>query len=161
MWPICWWRAPWRGGVNSWCELAIGANRWRLLRQNLLESVLLASAGGMIGVPLSFAFLRLMLAMLPEKLAGPALAARLDLSVLAFSLLVLLLTNLLFGFLPALFVAQVDPMSALKDSGGSVSASGSQTKWRHVLVAGQLGLSLALLVGAGLFWQSAFQRALS
>jgi predicted permease len=92
-----------------------------------------------------------MLATLPQNEVGSTLRARLDPSGLAASLLVVLLTTLLFGFLPALFAARVDPMPVLKDQSGTASLSGSHTKWRHLLVAAQLGLSLALLVGAGLF----------
>ncbi len=132
-------------------RVALGANRWRLLRQNLAESVVLAVAGGIAGLALSLAFLRLLLAALPEDVVGPALTVKLDPSVLAFSLLSVLLTTLLFGFLPALFAARIDPMPALKDQSGTASLSGSHTHWRHLLVAAQLGLSLALLVGAGLF----------
>jgi predicted permease len=132
-------------------RVALGANRWRLLRQNLVESLVLAVVGGVIGVALSLAFLRLLLTALPEEVVGPALSLNLDPSVLAFSLIAVLVTTVLFGFLPAFFAARVDPMAAMKDQSGTASLSGSHTKWRHLLVAAQLGLSLALLVGAGLF----------
>ncbi len=132
-------------------RVAVGASRWRLLRQNLMESLLLAAAGGVAGVALSLAFIRLLLTALPQEVVGPALSVKLDPSVLGFSLLAVLLTTLLFGFLPAFFAARVDPMAAMKDQSGTASSSASHTKWRHLLVAAQLGLSLALLVGAGLF----------
>ncbi len=132
-------------------RVAMGANRWRLVRQNFMESLLLAVVGGVAGVMLSLVVLRLLLAALPDEVVGPALSVKLDPSVLSFSLLAVLLTTLLFGFLPAFFAVRVDPMPALKDQSGTASLSGSHTRWRHLLVAAQLGLSLALLVGAGLF----------
>jgi len=137
-------------------RVAIGANRWRLLRQSLVESWLLAAIAGILGVALSLAFLRTLLLTLPESVVGPAISARIDPSVVAFSLLAVLLTNTLFGLLPALFAARLDPMPALKDQTGNASASSSHTRWRQLLVAAQLGLSLALLVGAGLFGKTLF-----
>jgi predicted permease len=135
-------------------RVALGANRWRLLRLSLAESVLIAFAGGLAGVALAFGFLRLLLTALPQRMVGTTVSARLDPSVLVFIFLAVLLTNLLFGFLPALFTSRADSMPALKDQSANTSASGSHTRWRRLLVAAQLGLSLALLVGAGLFGKS-------
>ncbi|HMF77329.1 MAG TPA: ABC transporter permease, partial [Bryobacteraceae bacterium] len=132
-------------------RLAIGASRWQVARQSLAESLLLAAAGGTIGTAVSFGLIRGLLVVLPEGMAGTALSAKPDFVVLGFSLLLVLLTTLLFGVLPAMQSTRVDPMPALRDQSATASASGLQTRWRQGLVIGQIGLSLALLVGSGLF----------
>jgi predicted permease len=132
-------------------RLAIGASRWQVARQSLAESLILAAASGAIGTAVSFALIRGLLAVLPEGLAEGTLSAKPDVAVLGFSLLLVMLTTLLFGVLPALQATQVDPMPALRDQSATASASGLQTRWRQGLVIGQIALSLTLLVGAGLF----------
>ena len=132
-------------------RVAIGAGRWQIIRQSMTESLVLAAAGGLLGATLSFAFVRALLRMLPSDAAGQWLTATPDLTVLTFSLLLVALTTLLFGVLPAIQTGRVDPMPALKDQTLTASANGVQTHWRQALVAGQLALSLSLLVGAGLF----------
>jgi hypothetical protein len=74
-------------------RVAIGANRWRLLRQNLSASLLLAAVAGILGTALSVGFLRMLLLTLPESVVGPAISASLDLSVLGFSLSAVVLTS--------------------------------------------------------------------
>jgi predicted permease len=132
-------------------RVAIGASRWQVVRQNLAESLVLACAGGVIGTAFSFAMVRGLIAVLPEDVAGHWLAVRPDGTVLGFSLLLVAITTLLFGVLPSLHAARLDPMAALKDQSATTSASGSQSRWRQALVAAQLAVSLALLIGAGLF----------
>jgi predicted permease len=132
-------------------RLAIGAGRWQVARQSLAESVMIAVVGGTIGTVASFGLIRGLLAVLPQGMAGSVLSAKPDFTVLGFSLLLVLLTTLLFGVLPALQATRVDPMAALRDQSATASASGLQTRWRQGLVIGQIGLSLALLSGAGLF----------
>jgi len=132
-------------------RVAVGASRWQVVRQNLAESLVLACAGGIAGTALSFALVRGLIAVLPEDVAGHWLAVRPDGSVLGFSLLLVAATTLLFGVLPSLHAARVDPMAALKDQSATSSASGSQARWRQLLVSTQLAVSLALLIGAGLF----------
>jgi len=111
----------------------------------------LACAGGIIGTAFSFAMVQGLIAVLPEDMAGHWLAVRPDGAVLGFSLLLVAITTLLFGVLPSLHAARLDPMTALKDQSATTSASGSQARWRQALVAAQLAVSLALLIGAGLF----------
>ena len=135
---------------------AMGANRWRLLRQNLLESWLLAAVAGTLGIALAITSLRALLLALPQSVLGPAIQPKLDLSVLGFSLLAVILTSTLCGFFPALFAARSDPMHALKDQIGTASGSASHTRWRQLLVTAQLAVSVALLVGAGLFGKTLF-----
>jgi predicted permease len=92
-----------------------------------------------------------LIAVLPEDVAGHWLAVRPDGAVLGFSLLLVAVTTLLFGVLPSLHAARLDPMTALKDQSATSTSSGSQARWRQALVAAQLAVSLALLIGAGLF----------
>ena len=121
---------------------AMGANRWRLLRQNLLESWLLAAVAGTLGIALAITSLRALLLALPQSVLGPAIQPKLDLSVLGFSLLAVILTSTLCGFFPALFAARSDPMHALKDQIGTASGSASHTRWRQLLVTAQLAVSV-------------------
>lgn len=132
-------------------RVAIGASRWQIVRQNLAESLALACAGGVIGTALSFAMVRGLIAVLPEDVSGHWLAVRPDGAVLGFSLLLVAVITLLFGVLPSLHAARLDPMTALKDQSATSTLSGSQARWRQALVAAQLAVSLALLIGAGLF----------
>jgi predicted permease len=132
-------------------RVAIGASRWQIVRQNVAESLVLACAGGVIGTAFSFAMVQGLIAVLPEDVAGHWLAVRPDATVLGFSLLLVAITTLLFGVLPSLHAARLDPMTALKDQSATNTASGSQARWRQALVAAQLAVSLALLIGAGLF----------
>jgi predicted permease len=132
-------------------RVAIGASRWQVVRQNLAESLVLACAGGVIGTAFSFAMVRGLIAVLPEDVAGHWLAVRPDATVLGFSLLLVAITTLLFGVLPSLHAARLDPMTALKDQSATTTVNGSQARWRQALVAAQLAVSLALLIGAGLF----------
>ena len=132
-------------------RVAVGASRWQVIRQSLAESLVLACVGGVAGTTLSFAMVRGLIAVLPEDFSGHWLSVRPDAAVLGFSLLLIVITTLLFGVFPSLQAARVDPMSALKEQSATGSASGSQARWRQALVAAQLAVSLALLIGAGLF----------
>ncbi len=129
-------------------RLALGASRWRLIRQLLTESVLLATVGGALG--LIFA-LWIKDGLLAVSEWGPkALEPELDWRVLTFTLALSLLTGIIFGLAPAWRATKVDLTPALKDSGRSSSAA-SRSLLSRVLVVMQVALSLLLLVGAGLF----------
>ena len=132
-------------------RVAVGASRWQVVRQSLAESLVLACAGGAVGTASSFVMVRGLIAVLPADVAGHWLSVRPDSAVLGFSFLLVAITTLLFGVFPSLQSARVDPMTALKDQSATSSASGSQARWRQALVAAQLAVSLALLIGAGLF----------
>ena len=130
-------------------RLALGAGRFRLIRQLLTESVLLAGLGGALGVALAYWGKDLLLALQPWG-GGLALDLKLDIRVLGFTTAVSLLTGLLFGLTPALRATRLDLTPALKDNArnSSVDARSSLSK---ALVVGQVALSLVLLIGAGLF----------
>jgi predicted permease len=132
-------------------RLALGASRRRLVRQLLTESVLLALAGGALGVLLAFWIKDGLLASAVWGGRGmSALDARMDLRVLLFTFALSTLTGLLFGLAPAWRTTRVDLTPALKNSGGA-SRAASRSLLSKSLVVAQVAMSLLVLVGAGLF----------
>jgi predicted permease len=140
---------------------ALGASRWRLIRQWLTESLLLALAGGSAGLLMAAWIIDAMTKIYPEpltKLGAPGIDAR----ALAFTLAVTLLTGLLFGLAPALQFSRPDLTTALKEGGGA-SVAGVAPRLQKILLIGEVALTLALLIGAGLlvksFWRMLELRA--
>ncbi|HWS87833.1 MAG TPA: ABC transporter permease [Pyrinomonadaceae bacterium] len=130
---------------------ALGAGRWRLLRQSLTESLLLSLAGGGLGLLLAAWVTRAALDALPTGLPR-AEEVELDLRVLLFTLAVSLLTGVLAGLAPALKTSQERLSETLKDGGrGSVGGRG---RAQGLLVALEMSLALVLLIGAGLMIRS-------
>ena len=142
-------RAALRGSEIS-VRLAVGAGRGRLFRQLLTESVLLAALGGAVGVLFAF-WGKTALVALTDKDTG-LLPSGVDISlnwrVLAFTLVVSLLTGVLFGLVPAWRSTRLDLATALKQSRRTTSAA---SRLSRGLIVAQVALSLLLLVGAGLF----------
>jgi predicted permease len=136
---------------------AVGAGMRRLIGQMLTESVMLAVAGGVVGLVLAF------LSVAALRRFGPANIPRLqeisvDFRVIAFTFLVSLLTGLIFGLLPAVRSARIDPNEVLKDgTRSSGHGSRSQHRTRKLLVVSEVALALVLLVSAGLLIRS-YQR---
>src|ERR1041384_5800751 len=130
---------------------ALGAGRWRIMRQLLVESLLLAVIGGALGFVLSFWALRLLLTAIPIDLPF-WMNFGIDLRVLGFTLGITLLTGLIFGALPALQTSRVDLNDTLKEGGRG--GSGVRSRARNLLVVTEIAMSLVLLVGAGLMVQS-------
>src|SRR5262245_52657648 len=133
-------------------RLAVGAGRFRLIRQLLTESLLLAMIGGVAGLLFSRLCARALLAYLPEQTRG-ALDIAPDARVLGFTLGISVLTALLFGLAPAWRSTRIDLTASLKDQSGA-SASRSRLAFNKLLVVTQVALSLFLLIGAGLFVRS-------
>jgi len=131
-------------------RLALGAGRFRLLRQLLTESVLLSLLGGAAGLLIARACLRGLITYLPQQ-TQTALDAPLDAHVLAFTLLVSVITGLLFGLAPAWQATRLNLTASLKDRAG---ARASRLALNKTLVVTQVALSLFLLIGAGLFVRS-------
>jgi predicted permease len=131
-------------------RLAIGASRWRLVRQLLTESVLLAGLGGAAGVLFAYWGKDLLLTLRPWGGGELSLDLKLGLRVLAFTVVVSLATGLLFGLAPALRATRIDLTPALKDNARSVTG-GTRSLLTKSLIVVQVSLSLVLLVGAGLF----------
>jgi putative ABC transport system permease protein len=135
---------------------ALGAGRWRIVRQLLTESILIAILGGAIGVLFAWWGTNLLIALKPQNL--PRLdEIGVDLRVFGFTLGVSLLTGLIFGLLPAWSASRAAVNTGLKEGGRSASSSRSQQRLRNAFVIGELAVALVLLVGAGLlvktFWK--------
>jgi len=135
-------------------RLAVGATGWQLIRQLMTESVMLALAGGVLGLFLSDAMTAGLLSLLPADATGGWLAASVDIRLLLFSLALALFTGVLFGLVPAIQARSADVAPALQEQTGAMSAAGSQSRMRAALVSAQICLSLLLLIGAGLFTRS-------
>src|SRR5437879_2642652 len=135
-------------------RLALGAGRLRIMRQLLVESLLLAAAGGLLGVVLASWTNRALLALLPPDTTSLNLSAAPDLRILLFTATVSCLTALIFGLVPALQGTRPNLAPTLKDQAGAVLGGGGQVRLRKSLVAAQVTLSLLLLIGAGLFIRS-------
>lgn len=127
---------------------ALGAGRWRLIRQSLTESLLLALLGGALGVLLAVWGKTAVSRLLTGSPEGLRYDLSLDLTVLGFTLATVLVTGLLSGLLPALRAGGVDPLAGLK-SRAALGAPRLQVG--RLLVAGQIALSTLLLAGAGLY----------
>ncbi|MCI0533973.1 MAG: ABC transporter permease [Verrucomicrobiales bacterium] len=126
---------------------ALGAGRWRIIRQLLTESSLLALAGGVLGFVLARGGLGLILAMSGDALPRSN-EVRLDSGILIFTAAVALLTGILFGLAPAVQASRLDAQEALKETSRGVTSG--QARLRHALVVGEVALTLMLLIGAGL-----------
>lgn len=127
-------------------RLALGASQGQILRQLWLENLLLAFIGGAAGVGVGFLALRGLLSLLPRDFL-PVAGVPLDGRVLGFTLIVSLVTSLLFGMLPALGVRRVDLRSSMVSR--AIAGSESQ-KLRQALIAGEVALTVVLLAGSGL-----------
>jgi predicted permease len=132
---------------------AIGAGRWRIARQLLMESLLLALIGGGIGVALAVWGANALLAASPRNLLDLR-SLPMDLRVLAFSVAATLLAGLLFGFLPSYISAHSPISETLKEGGRGSSSANRRTFARNAFVVAQLGLALVLLTGSGLLLRS-------
>jgi putative ABC transport system permease protein len=135
---------------------ALGAGRWRIIRQLLTENILLAVLGGALGVLLAWWGLRLLLALSPTDI--PRLDnIRLDARVLWFTLALSLLTGLGVGLAPALQATRLELNQALKEGWSGGAWSRRANRIRAVFIVTEVALTLALLVGAGLlvrsFWR--------
>ncbi|HSL71068.1 MAG TPA: ABC transporter permease, partial [Longimicrobiales bacterium] len=130
---------------------ALGAGRARLIRQLLTESVLLASAGGLLGLAIGPLLLRVLIRLHPDALPLTAPVV-FDARVLLFTFLVSMAAAILFGLIPALQTARLQLQDALKGRG--VTATQHSVQVRHGLVVVEIALSLAVVVAAGLLVRS-------
>ncbi|HEX6284227.1 MAG TPA: ABC transporter permease, partial [Pyrinomonadaceae bacterium] len=132
---------------------ALGASRWRLMRQLLTESTMLALAGGALGLFLSGWGVRALTQLLPQEF--PRLSEiGMDWRVFGFTLGASLLTGFVFGFAPALQISKTDVQEAMKESGRGTAGSARQTRLRQALIVTEVALSVVLLAGAGLLFRS-------
>jgi predicted permease len=135
-------------------RLAVGAARWRLVRQLFTENLLLAILGGAAGVFFAVWTLAFLVQTMQESIGVLGLEKQLDARILGFAIALSLLTALLFGLVPALRAARADLQSTLKDLGGSLSHHVSSVRLRKALIVGQVALTAVLLTAAGLFTRS-------
>jgi predicted permease len=135
---------------------ALGASRFRIMRQLLTESVMLALAGGAIGFLLALWGVALMTKLLPQDF--PRLGEiKLDWRVLGFTLVASIVTGILFGFAPSLQLSKTDLQDSLKEVGRGVAGSRRHNRLRNLLIVGEVALSVVLLAGAGLLFRSFMQ----
>jgi putative ABC transport system permease protein len=132
---------------------ALGASRIRVVRQLLVEALLLALAGGTAGIFASFVLLRAGLHLIPRDLPRLYNIA-IDARVLAFAVVVSGGTALIFGLLPAWKMTQLDPANALRDGGFNTTSGRNRNRLQHALVVSQTALGFALLIGSGLLIRS-------
>jgi predicted permease len=135
-------------------RLSLGASRGRLVRQLLVESLVLSTAGGIVGLGLAFVLTRGLLRLVPNDGQPLMINAYPDGRILMFTVALTFLTGIVFGLLPALRASRPDPWTTLKDTVGSIAGTGGSLFLRKGLVTAQVALSFLLLFGAGLFVKS-------
>jgi predicted permease len=134
-------------------RLALGASRWQIIRQLLMENLLVALASGLFGLLLAWGGLRLLIATSADQI--PRLqTVGLDIWALGFTLAVSLLTSLLCGLAPALQASRPNLNEVLKEGGKSSTDGAPRNRLRSMLIVSEVALSLMLLIGAGLMMNS-------
>jgi putative ABC transport system permease protein len=132
---------------------ALGASRWRVMRQLFTESTMLALTGGAAGFLLSFWLLSLIKKLLPTDF--PRInEIHMDWRVLGFTLVASVITGILFGFAPALQFARADVQDAIRETGRGTVGSLRRNRFRQALIVAEVALSVVLLAGAGLLFRS-------
>jgi len=139
-------------------RLSMGASRWRVVRQLLMESLLLALAGGSLAVLLTTWTAGTLAAFIPTTTLPLILNGRADATVTLATLGMAVIAAVIFGTLPALRSSSLSPVTVLKEEAGSVSSGLHKSRLASTLVVAQIALSLLLLICAGLFTRS-LQRA--
>jgi putative ABC transport system permease protein len=134
-------------------RVALGAGRGRVIRQLLTESLLLAGVAGVLGSLLAYWSFTFLQGLVPEEMALST-PLNLDTRILAFTLLISIITGIIFGLVPALQAANIDLNDALKQSSTRTTSTG---RLRSAMIVFEVALSLVLLVGAGLLIQTLFQ----
>jgi putative ABC transport system permease protein len=134
-------------------RVALGARRWRLIRQFLTESVLLSTLGGIVGLGIAYGGLILLKAFIPENISQ-AREISIDFKVLGFTLVVSVLTGVIFGLAPAIQAVRFNQIDTLKEGGRDAATGGSGKRLRSLLVVTEVAISLVLLIGAGLLINS-------
>jgi predicted permease len=139
-------------------RLSLGASRWRLVRQLLVESLTLALAGGGVAVLVTFWSAGTFTKFIGPTTLPVSLTVTADRTVLLITMAISILSAMIFGIIPALRSSNLMPVAVLKEEGGSASGGLHKARLSSGLVVAQLSLSLLLLICAGLFIRS-FQNA--
>ena len=135
-------------------RVSLGATRWRIVRQLLVESVLLSVISGLLGLALAYVGVRLFDAATQDVGKPYWIQFTMDARVFAFFAAVCLGTGIVFGLAPALHVSKTDLNEVLKEGGRSGSSGMRARRWTSVLIVAELALTLVLLAGAGLMMKS-------
>ena len=135
-------------------RLSIGASRGQLLRQLLVESVLLATLGGVASLAVAFWTIKGIASLLPSEAITDMPVFHLNTNAMLFAVAISLVTGVLFGLFPALHSTRPDLVTALRSNTSKASSARSASRFRTSLVTAQIALSMALLVSAGLFIRS-------
>jgi putative ABC transport system permease protein len=136
---------------------ALGAGSWRLIRQLLTENLLIAGAGGALGLALGYAMIRGLIRLAPPFSLPSEADVSIDPTILLFTLAVSLITALLFGLAPAIHATRVDPASSMKEGGRSATTGAGRARLRSALIVSEVALAFVLLAGAGLLVGSFFR----
>jgi putative ABC transport system permease protein len=135
-------------------RISLGATRWRIVRQLLVESVLLSVVSGLFGLALAYVGVRLFDSATQDVGKPYWIQFTMDAQVFAFFAAVCLGTGIVFGLAPALHVSKTDLNEVLKEGGRSGSSGVRARRWTSVLIVAELALTLVLLAGAGLMMRS-------
>jgi len=141
-------------------RLALGAGRWRVIRMLLIESLLLAGCGAIVGIALGYGLLHWIQQLLPPFYFPSEAKIAMDGRVLLFLIGITVLTSIAFGLAPALQASRRDSAESLKEGGRASTASRRKLRARDVFVAAQVAIAFVLLVGGGLLIRS-FQRVMN
>jgi putative ABC transport system permease protein len=145
-------------GISRQSEMAmraaLGASRWHLVRQLLIENVVISVCGGIVGVGVGYAMVTWIQSLIPPSTLPPAVDIGMDTSVLLFTLIVAVVTGLLFGVAPAAKTTNSSLVSALKEAGHGTTSSSPGRRMRSVLVVAEIALAFVLLVASGLLMRS-------
>src|ERR1039457_3202877 len=136
---------------------SLGAGSWRLIRQLLTENLLIAVAGGALGLAPGYAMIRGLIRLAPPFSLPSEADVSIDLNILLFTLGISLLTALLFGLAPAIHATRVDPASSMKEGGRSATTGAGRARLRSALIVSEVALAFVLLAGAGLLVGSFFR----
>ena len=136
---------------------ALGATRWRLIRQVLIENVVISMWGGLVGVGVGYAIMKWIETLIPPYTLPPVVDIRMDTSVLLFTVIVAVVTGLLFGVAPASQITNPSLVSALNESGYGTTAGSRRGRVRGLLVVTEIALAFVLLVASGLLMRSFFK----
>ena len=136
---------------------ALGAGRWRLVRQFLTESVILSLCGGALGLLVAYGGLKALKAGMPPGILPPNIYVAMDARVLLFILGVSFLTGIVFGIFPAIKATRPDQASVIKQGGHGASSGRARQRLRGAVVVAEVALAFMLLTGAGLLIRSFFK----
>lgn len=133
---------------------SLGASRRRLLRQSLIENVVVSACGGIVAIGVAYGMMQWIRSLIPPHTLPPAVDIEMDGSALLFALIAAVATGLLFGIAPAARMANASPVDALREGGHGTTADGSGRRIRDVLVVTEIALAFVLLVASGLLMRS-------